>query len=333
MQNPIFNGASLALDHIHASWQKFRRDPRLYISILIIVIAVVYTFTATAPRNFPKNSIVTLREGAGLLELSNTLKESHAIRSAVWFRSVVIALGGEKSIKAGDYYLGGPESVWHLAWRMVNGKHDIETIKITIPEGLTVKEISNLFDKKFVFFDHSYFERHSPEGYLFPDTYFVGVNTTASSTSKFFQETFDKKIKPLESKILASGHTKSDLVTMASILEAEAKTETDMKIVSGILWKRINLGMPLQVDATLGYIVYKASSELTQSDLELDTPYNTYKYRGLPPTPIGNPGLVALDAAINPTSTSYLYFLSDKKGNMHYAKTHEEHVANIQKYL
>ena len=132
---------------------------------------------------------------------------------------------------------------------------------------------------------------------------------------------------------MLSDHSFSDIVIVASILEKEVKTSESRAIVSGILWKRLALGMPLQVDATLGYITGKTSAELTIDNLNADSPYNTYRNKGLPPTPISNPGLLALDAALHPKSSPYLYYLSDNNGVIHYAVTFEEHKANKARYL
>jgi len=120
---------------------------------------------------------------------------------------------------------------------------------------------------------------------------------------------------------------------MASIIEAEARTTESRRIISGILWKRISLGMPLQVDSTFVYINGKNTYELTSDDLKIDSPYNTYVYKGLPPTPIGNPGLDAILAALYPKTSKYLYFLSSKSGDMYYATTFEQHKRNKELYL
>ena len=120
---------------------------------------------------------------------------------------------------------------------------------------------------------------------------------------------------------------------MASLLEREVPLTYDRRVVAGILWKRIRLGMPLQVDAVFPYIIGKNSFNLTKSDLATDSPYNTYLYKGLPAGPIANPGLDAILAAVTPLPTSYLYYLSDKYGNLHYSATYEQHLANKHKYL
>jgi UPF0755 protein len=120
---------------------------------------------------------------------------------------------------------------------------------------------------------------------------------------------------------------------MASILEGEARLLETRRIVAGILWKRISLGMPLQVDTTFKYELGKTTFDLTTEDLKADSAYNSYTRLGLPPTPVSNPGIESILAAVTPIKTNYLYFLTDKKGEMHYATTHEGHVANKFKYL
>ena len=144
---------------------------------------------------------------------------------------------------------------------------------------------------------------------------------------------FGERIKILEEDIKKFGKSESDVIKMASILENEARLYESRQIVAGILWKRISLKIALQVDAAFKYINGKTTEDLTLDDLKINSPYNTYNRLGLPPTPISNPGLLAIKAAVNPIKTQYLYFLSDKSGNMHYAITLEEHAENKWKYL
>jgi UPF0755 protein len=144
---------------------------------------------------------------------------------------------------------------------------------------------------------------------------------------------FIEKIKTLDDKIKYFNKPLADIIKMAGILEEEARTMETRRVVAGILWKRLSMGMPLQVDSSFKYINGKISKTLTLDDLQIDSPYNSYTHKGLLPTPISNPGLGAIEAAITPIKTSYLYFLTDDAGNMHYGKTFEEHVANKEKYL
>lgn len=297
------------------------------------LLVVFLAWATTPPSHFPERSIVSVEEGSGLYSLAEELSLKGAIRSPFLFRSIAIMLGGERRMKAGQYYFEEPEGVFKVAWRVVTGNYEIESAKITIPEGFTVNKISALFGERFAFFDHQDFEETAPEGYLFPDTYFIPVTATATSTVKLLRDNFVRKIFNLMPSVEKTGKELDEIVILASILEGEAKTYADREIISGILWKRIKLGMPLQVDAAFVYINGKSTKDLTLDDLKIDSPYNTYLYPGLPPTPISNPGLESLKAAIHPTTTPYLYFLTADDGTMHYAKTFEEHVANKQKYI
>ncbi|MEK9171979.1 MAG: endolytic transglycosylase MltG [Patescibacteria group bacterium] len=276
-----------------------------------IILFVVSFFPTTPPFVFPSGSIVTIQEGIGLYTLAERLREDRVIRSPFWFRIAAILLGGERDMKAGQYLMSGPQNVFAIAWRVFHGDYDIEMVKLTVPEGFTVGEISKLFDERFVFFDHSDFVERAPEGYLFPDTYFIPVTATASSTIKLLGDNFNRKIVSSAPDIESSGRTLEEIIIMASLLEAEAKTKEDREMASDILWKRLRLGMPLQVDS------------------ETDT----YAFVGLPENPINNPGLVSIDAALHPTSTPYLYFLTGDDGKMHYSRTFDEHVAKKLKYI
>ena len=283
--------------------------PRLF--FIGIVLFIIFFFPTTPPFSFPSGSIVTIPEGVGLYTLAERLREDRVIRSPFWFRAVAIILGGERDMKAGQYLMSGPQNVFFIAWRVFHGDYDIETVKLTIPEGFTVREISKLFDERFVFFDHADFVEHAPEGYLFPDTYFIPVIATASSTIKLLGDNFTHKIVSSMPDIESSGRTLKEIIIMASLLEAETKTKEDREIVSDILWKRLKLRMPLQVDSDMG----------------------TDEFVGLPENPINNPGLVSIDAALHPTSTPYLYFLTGDDGTMHYSRTFDEHVAKKLKYI
>ena len=147
------------------------------------------------------------------------------------------------------------------------------------------------------------------------------------------RENFDAKISSLSADINTSGHSISDTVIMASIVEKEARTSTNRKIVAGVLWNRLALGMPLQVDAVFGYIFNRDTYSPSLADLKTESPYNLYLHIGLPPGPIDNPGLDSLLAALHPTKTNYFYYLTDPNGVMHYATTFAEHQANQMKYL
>jgi UPF0755 protein len=304
------------------------------IAVVLLFPLLIYAGFLSAPKNFPPGSTVSVDSGSGLLELSNKLEDEGVIRSSFWFRIAAIIFKGERGLQAGEYALEGKEGVFDLARRIVQGDYRIKRIKLTIPEGFTVKKISALFDtNEFQNFDRNIFEKNAQEGYLFPDTYFVHVNATATSTIRMLRDNFIRKIFYLMPEIEESGHSLDEIIIMASILESEANTKEDREIVSGILWKRLEKGMPLQVDSSFIYVNGKTTKDLTLEDLKIKSPYNTYLYKGLPPTPISNPGIESIQAAIHPKETSYLFFLTGTDGKMYYAKTFEEHVRNKQKFL
>lgn len=208
-------------------------------------------------------------------------------------------------------------------------------VAVTIPEGLNVSQIGEILEKAGLF-PKSDFESaaRKEEGFLFPDTYRFYKNSNPGQVIARMRENFDKKIIPeILIEIKDQNKTLSDIIVMASLLEEEAKGAEDRKLVAGILWKRLKVGIGLQVDATLTYILGKASSELTEDDLKIDSLYNTYRYRGLPPAPISNPGMEAILAAMRPAASPYFYYLSDKDGKIHYARDFEEHKLNKFKYI
>ncbi|QQG42388.1 MAG: endolytic transglycosylase MltG [Candidatus Giovannonibacteria bacterium] len=206
---------------------------------------------------------------------------------------------------------------------------------VTIPEGYSVRQIGEALEKAGLFSkDEFVLEAQKHEGYLFPDTYRFYKTAKPEQVIAKMRDNFNKKITPeILAEAKSSGKTLEQIIIMASLLEEEVKSTADRKIVAGILWKRLRLGMGLNVDAALTYVLGKPSGELTEADLKYDSSYNTYRYRGLPPGPISNPGMDAILAALRPTGSEYFYYLTDKGGKTHYAKTLEEHALNKYKYL
>lgn len=310
------------------------RQKYAYVLVFFVLIGG-WMFFHSSPSNFPVGTIVNIRPGESLQTITENLYDAHVIRWQFVFRTTVILLGGEKRVIAGDYLLDNPAGPVDLAYRLVAGKFHLAVVKLTIPEGWNVFQIGALLEKNIKDFDVVRFLAlaKNEEGYLFPDTYFVSPVITPENMIVMMKANFVNKISGLQKSISRSGHTEKEIITMASIIEAEARTTESRKIVSGILWKRLASGMPLQVDATFMYINGKNTYELTASDLKIDSPYNTYKYKGLPPGPIGNPGIDSITATLEPTATKYLYYLSSKDGTMHYATTFADHVKNKQLYL
>lgn len=301
--------------------------------LVAFVLAIIVNIFIGAPSDFPVGDITTVHSGDSLKSIGVKLHESKVIKSEFIFRTTAILLGGERGIIAGDYLLDEKESSPYIALRLVKGYFHLEPVKITIPEGWNVFKIGDYLSKKIVKFDKNEFIKiaQKDEGYLFPDTYFVSATIKPEEVVTLMKDNFDQKIGGIK-EIKTFNKPLSDVVIMASILEGEALPQ-DRRVVAGILWRRLSLGMPLQVDSTFAYINGKDSYNLTLDDLKIDSPYNTYKYKGLPPGPISNPGVDGLTAAVTPIKTNYLYFLTEKDGTIHYAKTFEEHKANKEKYL
>ncbi len=289
------------------------RPSLLYLIGAIIFLIFLYFFFLSAPRNFQSPTTVRIDTGMSLRGASLRLKNEHIIRSRVAFESFVIILGGEKHIVSADYLFDKKLSVWEVALRIVGGLHHTAPVSVTIPEGFDVNQIADVFDVKLKNFDKVQFLllAKDMEGYLFPDTYFFLTDANEKNVLKSMNDNFEKKIAPLNKDIVSSGKSEKDIIIMASIIERESKGDIDREIISGILWKRIKIGMPLQVDAAP----------------------ETYQTKGLPKSPISNPGLLATTAALYPQNSTYLYYLHDKNGGIHYAKTFAEHVQNKLKYL
>lgn len=295
------------------SMSKLNRKNGAYFAILILLFLLFYFLFISAPMDFVKGSVVRIESGMNLRNVSSVLKKQHIIRSRVVFEFFVLILGSDSHIISADYFFENKLSVFSVARRIVGGEHRMAPLSVTIPEGYDSNQIADTFASKLLNFNKNKFltKAKDLEGYLFPDTYFFLTNANEQSVVQVMNDNFKKKTITLSGDIVSSGKKKRDIIIMASILEREAKGDNDREIISGILWKRISINMPLQVDAAM----------------------ITYKEKGLPDSPIGNPGLLAIKASIHPQNSPYLYYLHDKEGSVHYAKNFTDHIKNKLKYL
>ena len=307
------------------------------ILLLLFLFSVLYIFAWRSPRPFPEHALVTVERGDSLAQIASSFEQNKVVRSSLWLRFFTIILGGEKRVVAGDYYFPEPKSVFGVAWMLYKGQFGLIPLRVTLPEGSSSFEMGKILEKELPTFNTLDFTNEVVsgefEGYLFPDTYFFMPNTKASDVILMMRENFARQIKQYEEDILKINKPLKDIMIVASIIEGEALGLESERIIAGIIWKRLKLKMPLQVDAPFKYYNGKNSYTLTKDDLAEDHPYNTYKNKGLPPTAINNPGIDAIRAAIAPTQTEYLYFLSDKSGNTYYAKDFEGHKRNRELYL
>ncbi len=280
---------------------------------IIVFLVFFYSLFLKAPADFPVPVTIKIEKGSSLRGISLLLQNEHIISSRVAFESFAIIFGGDKHIQSADYLFENKLPVFEVARRIAKGEHHLPPVSVTIPEGFNLNQIADTFTPNLENFSKVNFllATKDLEGYLFPDTYFFLPDDNEKDVIGSMSLNFNKKITPLLPEITSSGKSEKDIITMASLIEGEAKGDIDRGIISGILWKRISIGMPLQVDASP----------------------ETYKNKGLPMRPIGNPGLLAIEAAIHPQKSPYLYYLHDKNGNIHYAKTFAEHKLNEIKYL
>jgi UPF0755 protein len=302
---------------------------------LLFVFVIFYLIFWIAPREFPSNSIISIEKGLSLNQITEHLKKENVIKSPFWFKTFVYLTGNQKDIDSGEYFFNRKENIFTILSRTIKGQYGINSTIITIPEGTTVAEMAEKLKEKFGDFESETFINLATrkEGFLFPDTYKFLPNVGPREVIGVMEDNFQVKIKELENEIQESGKSLKDIIIMASLLEEEARKQETREIISGILWKRLELGIPLQVDAVFLYINGKNTYQLNLEDLKIDSPYNTYLYKGLPIGPISNPGLSSMKAALRPKDSSYLFYLSDRDGNMYYAKDFEEHKRNKRLYL
>lgn len=305
------------------------------------------------PKYFP------IEKGESVWQISERLKKEKLIKHQIFFELYVVFQNKARYLKAGEYSLSSKMNVPDIAAEIFNGKSQEE--RITIIEGWNLKDIGWYLENKDMFQTKELFElagspaticpgempcpknfnkqilearpkNISLEGYLFPDTYHFSKGTSLEKIVETMLENLDGKLNAdLRAEITNQQKTIFEIITMASLLEKEVKTLADKKVVSGLLWKRIENNMPLQVDATIIYLTGKNMVFL--EDTKIDSLYNTYKYQSLPVGPICNPGLESIVAAIYPEDSSYWYYLSTPEGETIFSKTLEEHNIAKAKYL
>jgi UPF0755 protein len=314
-----------------------QRHTKAYLIGLGIAVGLLSAsfYLSNAPETFPISKVVTITPGDSVVQITRALKEQGVVRSPRLLNHLIILLGGEHRVVSGEYMFDTPLNVLEVARRITDGQFGFIPKRITVPEGLSNKEVAQIFDSHLAYFDTQEFLAlaKDKEGRLFPDTYYFMSNSKAEDVIARMESTFNKRIASIQADISHFDRSIDDVIIMASILEEEARLTETRRVVAGILWRRIDKGMPLQVDGTFKYINGKGSEDLTLDDLKIDSPYNTYVYKGLPPNAVSNPGLDALKSAVTPIKTQYLYFLTDDDGVMHYAITLEEHVKNKNMYL
>jgi len=308
----------------------------------------------------PSTILYVIAQGSGAKTIAEGLKKAGLIRSPRYFLFTVWSRGDQEKFKAGTYELTPSMSTREIEALLAKGKPVSNEISVTLLEGWTLDDMADYLQAEGIAsreefraeagesaksasglpdWNASYPALRSRpadaslEGYLFPDTYRIYADGGAKALVRKMLANFEAKLTPeLRAEIKAQGRTIHEIVTMASVIEREVRSEEDRALVSDIFWKRVEAGRGLEADSTVNYITGHSKPSVSYEETRIDHPWNTYKYRGLPPGPIGNPSLSSLIAAIRPKANPYWYFLTDPQGKVYYGRTLEEHSAN-RKYL
>lgn len=284
-----------------------------FLSLFLLAIIVIF-YLALPPAGFPTGKQIEIISGSGLAEIGEYLVDERLIKSATLFRLWVRLVGAETSLQAGDYWFEERLPAWVVISRLTHGRFVAEPIRVTIPEGLNVQQLSSLLVEKLAHLDDP--ERleemiGAQLGELMPDTYFWPPEISTERVIELMRTNFARQTRSLRAAAILQGRSWDDVLVMASLVEEEASDPADRRLIAGLLWKRLDDGMRLQVDVAP----------------------ETYERDGLPAQAIANISLDALDATVYPRSSDFWYYISDENGTTHYAETFEKHKQNIVEYL
>lgn len=303
--------------------------------------SAVYVDTALPER--PARVIVP--RGATFSEVVAGLEHEHVLAHPLAFRILARLRHVDADVKAGEYTFPPHQSSDEILQRLVRGEQS--AVWVTIPEGFTAKQIAQAiadhglgnaaaYDRVFLHEGIDLDGKRTPtmEGYLFPSTYLVPVDQSPAATAKILIDQFRTELPgDAAAQAKALGLSVPQVITIASLVEREGKVDDERPLIASVIYNRLRLGMPLEVDASLEYAFPEHHDVITKRDLQIDSPYNTYRHVGLPPTPIANPGKPSLDAAFRPARSDYLYYVAKGDGHHAFAKTLAEHNANVERYL
>jgi len=333
-----------------------RKLALLFIFVVVFIVGgAVFVGTVTWVRMTDpykgytdRELFVQIPQGAGTPEIGRALVEAGIVKDRWTFRAALLWTGASRLLKAGEYRFDRPLTAVEVVQRMARG--DVYVRRLTFPEGLTIVEMSKLFEShgfgtaaQFVEAtrDVASIKDLDPdardlEGYLYPETYPLPHGTSASKLVSMmvarFRAVFDEA---MQQRARERGMTVRETVTLASLVEKETGQPDERPIVAAVYRNRVKIGMGMQADPTVVYALEKAGrwdGNIRREDLALDSPYNTYKYPGLPPGPIASPGKPSLDAALDPADVPFLYFVSRNDGTHVFARTLDEHNRNVQRY-
>lgn len=313
-----------------------------FISLFLVLIFAgifIYITVESRPISSDKtNSMFIINTGDSLINISQELKNKYLIRSRSSFLFYAYTMGLNKKIQSGTFRLSPSLSTQELISKLSKGGVDDYWLKII--GGTRLEEIARLFPEGSPFTAKDFIaQSHTKEGYLFPDSYLIPKYFTVNQILEVIQKNFNQKFAQAKEGATNKKLTDREVVIFASILEREARTLKSKQEVAGIILNRLEIDMAIQTDATVQYAKETKINpinyweQLKSSDLSIISPFNTYKNKGLPPSPICNPGYDSIYAVFHPIASDYLYYITGNDNQMHYAKTFEEHKINIAKYL
>lgn len=325
--------------------QPFGRLFKFLITLFVVLVIPLAAMTIwvnwalAAPSEKGEKKTFVIQENELVPSFAGRLEKEKIIRNAFVFRVHLKLSGLDRKIQAGSFKLPTDKPANEVALALTTGRLDKWT---TFVEGLRKEQVAEILAKNFNI-DKEKFLSKAPEGYLFPDKYLIPVKANEEQILSIFKTNFEKKFtKDMEEKVAAQNLSMHEVVTVASLVERESmgKGENEREIIAGILLKRWRESWRIAADATVQYALGYSEEEkvwwrkvITQDDLQIDSPYNTRNRTGLPPGPICSPGLLAIQAAIDPKETAYYYYIHDKEGIPHYAENLTIHQENIAKYL
>lgn len=327
----------------------FRRITKIVVMLIVLVVVGLAAGIYYIPNKLTNTAEVQtliIEENETGAEIGDVLYERGLIRSTWAFRVALRVNNVMDKLQAGYYQIPDNISMHDLIGLLQQGK--LKTIRITVPEGYTMGEIAILLEKHAIMDSQTfineareyapYMYMYGPkktsyrvEGFLFPSTYEIPVNSTAKEVIDLMAREMNRQLTPEIRAELEKQHmTIFEFVTLASLVEKEAKFDEDRELIAAVFKKRLAIGMPIQSDASIQYILGYPKVHVTIEDTRLQSPYNTYIYAGYPPGPIANPGKKSLDAVLHAPDTDYLYFVADKDGHNHFTKTYEEHLKVVE---
>jgi UPF0755 protein len=329
----------------------------LFLIIVLVFLVFIYSRAINSSNKEGEDQEFFIERGDSVEVIAENLKEEGLIKSKLIFKIYVKFSKKQSDFKEGAYILNSGMSIENIV-EILTPRVSLKAEKwITFVEGWNINDYAKaLDDSALISFDdfsaivkddnfkdyslHFSFlksrpEGHGLEGYLFPDTYRFFYDSSPDDIVEKILLNFDKKVdSEIRDEIERQGKTIHEIITMASIIEKEVQSNEDMKIVSGILWGRIKNKQALESCATLAYILGENKDRYSYEETRIDSPYNTYINRGLPPGPIANPGIRAIQAAVYPESTNYNYFLTDSEtAETIFSRTYEEHLRNRDKHI